>query len=251
MVLKVGSLRSGCQYVPSHGMEREDVWWGERGISIFGVFSYKGINPIMRVPFLWPHLDPITSQRPHLLIPSHWVFRVSTYEFVGRGTIHAIASTKFISQSHEYSWAVEKSREAFLPLVVVVVVMVRVVDNQRWWGTFHHPRRLEGCGEEGLDWFLLYNKNLSGLCPWVLEVRGFPGGSVVKNPPTNERDSGDMGSVPGLGRYPGEGNGNPLQCSCLGNPMERGAWRATIHGVAESDMTEHTRTHRLVKDRTY
>ena len=54
------------------------------------------------------------------------------------------------------------------------------------------------------------------------------------------------GSIPGSGRFPGEGNGNPLQYSCLGNPMERGAWRATTHGVAkESDTTECTRLHVL------
>ena len=50
---------------------------------------------------------------------------------------------------------------------------------------------------------------------------GFPGGSIVKNPPANP---GDASSVPGLGRPPGVGNGNPLQYSCLKNPMERGAW---------------------------
>ena len=50
---------------------------------------------------------------------------------------------------------------------------------------------------------------------------------MVKNPPVNARD---MGSIPGLGRSPGERNGNPLQHSCLGNPMDRGAWRATVHG---------------------
>ena len=49
---------------------------------------------------------------------------------------------------------------------------------------------------------------------------GFPGGSVIKNLPAN---AGVMGSAPGSGRSPGEGNGNPLQCSCLGNPMDRGA----------------------------
>ena len=63
----------------------------------------------------------------------------------------------------------------------------------------------------------------------------FPGGSVVKNPPA---DGGDSGSIPGLGRFPGEGNGNPLQYSCLGNPMGRGAWQATVYGVPESNTTE-------------
>ena len=63
----------------------------------------------------------------------------------------------------------------------------------------------------------------------------FPGGSVVKNLPAN---AGDAGSIPGLARSPGGGNGNPLQYSCLENPMDRGAWWATVHGVTkELDMT--------------
>ena len=57
---------------------------------------------------------------------------------------------------------------------------------------------------------------------------GFLWGSVVNNLPAK---AGDMGSIPGLGRSPGGGHGHPLQCSCLGNPMDRGAWRATVHGV--------------------
>ena len=58
---------------------------------------------------------------------------------------------------------------------------------------------------------------------------------VVKNPPAN---AGDVGLIPGPGRSPEVGNGNPLQCSCLENPMDRGAWRATVHAVTkESDMT--------------
>ena len=57
---------------------------------------------------------------------------------------------------------------------------------------------------------------------------GFPGGSVVKNPPAN---AGNTGSIPGSGRFPGEGHGNPLQYSCVGNPMDTGAWWATVHGV--------------------
>ena len=59
---------------------------------------------------------------------------------------------------------------------------------------------------------------------------GFPGGSAVKNPPAN---AGDVGLIPGLGKPPGEGNGNPRQCSCLGNPMDRGAWWNTVHGVTK------------------
>ena len=62
-------------------------------------------------------------------------------------------------------------------------------------------------------------------------LMGFPGGSAIENPPAN---AGDRGSIPGWGKSPGEGNGSPLQDSCLGNPMDRGAWQATVHGVAKS-----------------
>ena len=55
---------------------------------------------------------------------------------------------------------------------------------------------------------------------------------VVKNLPANVRDTRDMSSIPGLGKFPGEGNGNPLKYSCLEYPMDRGAWRATVHGIA-------------------
>ena len=60
---------------------------------------------------------------------------------------------------------------------------------------------------------------------------GFPGASVVNNLPVN---SGDVGLIPGLGRSPGEGNGNPLQYVCLGNPMDRGACWATVYGFENS-----------------
>ena len=63
---------------------------------------------------------------------------------------------------------------------------------------------------------------------------GFPGGAVVNNPPANAGDTGDMGSFPGLGRCPGGGNINPLPYSYLENSMERGAWQATVHGIAKS-----------------
>ena len=64
--------------------------------------------------------------------------------------------------------------------------------------------------------------------------KGFPGGTVVTNPPANAGDARSMGLIPGTGRYPEEGSGNPLQYSCLRNSMDRGAWRATVHGVAKS-----------------
>ena len=65
---------------------------------------------------------------------------------------------------------------------------------------------------------------------------GFSGGSVVKNLPTNTGDTGDVGLIPGWERSPGEGNGNPLQYSCLENPMDWGAWWSTVHGVTKSQV---------------
>jgi len=56
---------------------------------------------------------------------------------------------------------------------------------------------------------------------------------VVKNPPANVGDAGDLGLISGLGRFPAEGNGNPLQYSCLENPRDRGAWWAIVHGVTK------------------
>ena len=66
---------------------------------------------------------------------------------------------------------------------------------------------------------------------------------MLKNPPAN---AGDVGSIPSLGRSLGEGDGNPLQQSCLENPMDKGAWQATVHGIAnELDMTETKQQFRI------
>ena len=80
------------------------------------------------------------------------------------------------------------------------------------------------------------NKLLQLICDrvWVI--------IVVKNPPANAGDPGDAGSIPGLGRFPGVGNGIPLQYSLLENPMDRGAWQATVHGVAKSQTRLSTHT---------
>ena len=80
---------------------------------------------------------------------------------------------------------------------------------------------------------------VSKVCTYV---KVFPGGSEVK---ASACSAGDLGSIPESGRCPGEGNGNPLQYSCLENPMEGGAWQGTVHGVAKSrtplsDFTSHT-----------
>ena len=67
------------------------------------------------------------------------------------------------------------------------------------------------------------------------EDSGFTGGAlVVKNPPANAGDIRDMGLIPGLGKSPGVGNGNSLKHFCMENAMDRGAWRATVHGIAKS-----------------
>ena len=63
------------------------------------------------------------------------------------------------------------------------------------------------------------------------DLLDFPGSTVVKNPPANAGDTRDVGFISGSGRSLGEGNGNPLQYSCLENSMDRGAWWATVHGV--------------------
>ena len=68
-------------------------------------------------------------------------------------------------------------------------------------------------------------------------VMGFPGGQVVKNPPASAGGTRDIGLIPGSGRSPREGNSNPLQYSCLENPMDRGAWQAQSMGLQELDTT--------------
>ena len=75
---------------------------------------------------------------------------------------------------------------------------------------------------------------------YIQKHTGFPGGSEVK---VSAFKVGDRGSIPGMGRSPGEGNGNPLQYSCLENLMDRGSWWATVYGVAKSQLSDFTSLH--------
>ena len=86
---------------------------------------------------------------------------------------------------------------------------------------------------------LMFHNILS--CPRNKELSnwGFPGGMVVKNLPANAEDAG---SIPGSGKSTGEGDGNPLQYSCLGNSMDTGPWRATVHVVTKVGLSTHTHT---------
>ena len=110
---------------------------------------------------------------------------------------------------------------------------LRTVNVQRVQTSSYRMSKFWGCTCN-----VMTVSNNTVLFTWKLEEnrswKGFPGGSGVKNLPANTGDTRDTCSIPGLGRPPGGGNGNPLQYSCLKNPMDRGAWQATVHGVAKS-----------------
>ena len=77
------------------------------------------------------------------------------------------------------------------------------------------------------------DRHMPAVSLWALAYMRFPDGSVVKKLPAN---AGDLGLIPELGRSRGEGNGNPLQYSCLENPMKKGVWWATVPGVEEGQV---------------
>ena len=78
---------------------------------------------------------------------------------------------------------------------------------------------------------------------YFLKYADFLGGLVIKNPPANAGDMRDVGSITELGRSPGGEHGNPLHYSCLENPMDKGAWWATVHGVTKSQTQPSTHIH--------
>ena len=97
-----------------------------------------------------------------------------------------------------------------------------VMDREAWSAVIHGVAKSQTRLSDWTEWTEL---------PFYW---GFPGDTVVKNIPANAGDIRDAGSIPGSGIYPGGGNGNPLQYSCLENPMYRGAWWPTVHGVTNS-----------------
>ena len=106
------------------------------------------------------------------------------------------------------------SQAGGLGLLIAVVLLLPSTDSSSGFSS---------CGSRAPD------HRLSGCGIWA--QLGFPGGSAVKKQPANAGDTRDVGSIPGLGRSPGGGHSNLLQCSCLDNPMDRGAWGATVHGL--------------------
>ena len=110
-----------------------------------------------------------------------------------------------------------------------------VMDREAWYAAVHGIAK---SWTQLSDWTELEINSLFQLCVFHL-TRDFPGGSDG-----GSCSAGDLGSIPVLGRSPGEGNDSPLQYSCLGNPMDRGTWRARVHTVAELNTTEWlTHTH--------
>ena len=92
------------------------------------------------------------------------------------------------------------------------------------------------CDHPSLSWFLkLFLFNIFNL----RKIRGFPDGSSGKEPSCNAGDSGDSSWIPGLGRSPGEGNGNWVPFPCLGNPVDRGAWWATVQRITKTQLSMH------------
>ena len=134
----------------------------------------------------------------------------------------AVESSNFQSRRDPKWWAES-------PAEVAVWYLTALQPRREMRSVFHE---LRAKSRNTLNW--VYRPVMNGIC-WV-------GGAVVENLPANAGDTGGMGLIPGWGRSPGGGDGNPFKSSCLGNPMDRGAWRATVHGVAKSrtGLSTHT-----------
>ena len=143
--------------------------------------------------------------------------------------LHCLQFRRFMATLHDTSPLVTSLQQCLLTLChiwVICTVFQTLLLLLLWWSVISVPRCYY-CKKITIHWGLRWCLALSSNSIFNLRHCS-PGGSVVKNLPTN---AGNLGSIPGLGRSPGEGNGNRLQYSCLENPMERGDWRAIVHGV--------------------
>ena len=134
-----------------------------------------------------------------------------------------------------HSWSLVIHELIFLVLSVAAVGEKASEDDMRWLKSKCLCTEFIIKSLQLVDSGILLSTLLTALpCLLFSIIIRYPGGSEAKSPPA---DAGDLDSVPGSGRSPGEGNGNPLQYSCLGNPMDKGAWRATVHGVTKESVT--------------
>ena len=116
-----------------------------------------------------------------------------------------------------------------------ISALIRASWRRKWQPTpVLLPWKSHGWEEHGVATVYGVAKSQARLSDLTFFLRASQVAQVVKNLPANTGDIRDTGSVPGLGRSPGGGHGNPLQYSCLENPMDRGAWRAIVHGLAKS-----------------
>ena len=150
-------------------------------------------------------------------------------------TVHGVANG--------HDWVTDTHTHASFSVFLFIVLIK--ISFQHCYFYLKNSNLSNSVGLLVTDFAYVYLKSISPSFCKILDwskvsffvTSGFPGGSVVKDPPVNARDLRDVGSVPGSGRSPGVGNGSPLQYSCLEDPMDREAWPAAVHGVTESDMT--------------
>ena len=145
-------------------------------------------------------------------IPQKWMHPGNVFQSWGRTSV----SCTHCGWVKVQSVVAEKPSAGVLPTPIVLPGEFQ--DRGAWWTTAHGVAK---------SWTQLSHQHLF----WASHVA-----LVVKNPPANAGDLRDVGCITGSGRSPGGGHGNPLQSCCLENPMDRGAWRATVHGVAKSQM---------------
>ena len=165
----------------------------------------------------------LASAHSKVCLPLEHAGRVILFSFLPEpDDVRTWAGLFSCASAEEHSGTVGASKNILSALV------------EREWGSWHEEQGRVGCTG---------NASLWGL-------QGLMGASLVAQVAESACIAGDSGSVPGLGRSPGEGNSNPFRYSCLENPMDRGAWRATVHGVQKDlGMTEqltHTYTQGLM-----